>query len=75
MAQTLGQQLDEINDSLSAARKAISYKTGDKEVQRSYALLKEEKKEILSQIEVYGRNYIEGKNTTPKKAFANVIFN
>lgn len=64
MAQTLGQQLDEIQDSLSAARKAISYKRGDKELTRSYNLLLSEKKEVLSKIERHGRDYLEGQNTT-----------
>lgn len=74
MAQTLGQQLDEVQTALSAARQAISYKKGDNEVHRSYIQLQAEKKELLSKIETYGANYIEGQSTTPKKASANVSF-
>jgi len=68
VAQTLGQQLDEIETSLSAARKAISYKMGDKELTRSYALLKEEKTEILAKINRHGRDYVEGMNTVAKRS-------
>lgn len=67
LAQTLAQQLTEIQDSLSAARKAISYKQGDRELTRSYNLLLSEKKQILSQIAIHGSEYIEGQNVLPAR--------
>jgi len=74
VAQTLGQILDEIDVSLSAARKAISYKSADKEVHRSYSLILKEKNEILTKIATHGRNFIEGQTTIPRKAVSNVSF-
>lgn len=67
MAKTLGEQLDEIQDSLSAVRKAISYQHGDREVKRSYDDLLAEKEAILKKIERYGRDYVEGANTAPTR--------
>ena len=71
---TLGEQLAEVQSALSSARKAVTSKVGDKEIQRSYALLLQEQRELLKKIETYGTNYTEGLTTTPKKAFAGVSF-
>lgn len=67
MAKTLGEQLDEIETSLSAARSAMSYKDGGREVHRSYIQLRTEKEEILKKIERHGRDFIEGQNTEPTR--------
>jgi len=67
MVKTLGAQLDEIENSLSKAREAISYKSGDNEVNRSYIQLISEKKEILAKIARYGCDYIEGQNSAPAR--------
>ena len=71
---TLGEQLAEVQSALSSARKAVTSKVGDKEIQRSYALLLQEKRELLKKIDTYGANYTEGISNTPKKAFAGVSF-
>ena len=74
MAQTLGEQLIDIQTNLEAARKSTAYKMGDRELQRSYSLLLQEKESILNKIDTYGSNYIEGQSSTPKKAFSHVSF-
>jgi len=71
---TLGEQLSEIQTSLSAARTAITSKIGDKEVQRSYSMLLKEKNEILKKIDTHGADYTEGQNTIPKSAKAGIYF-
>ena len=71
---TLGEQLAEVQSALSAARRAVTSKIGDKEIQRSYALLLQEQRELLKKIDTFGANHTEGLSTTPKKAFAGVSF-
>lgn len=71
---TLGDQLAEVNTALSEARKAIIIKHGDKEVERSYKMLLQEKNDLIRKIEAYGANHIEGLSTTPKKAVFGVSF-
>lgn len=71
---TLGEQLAEVQSALSSARKAIVTKSGDKEVQRSYKMLLDEKKQLLKMIDTYGTNHTEGQSTTPKSAVYGVSF-
>ena len=71
---TLGEQLAEVQSALSSARKSIITKSGDKEVQRSYKMLIEEKKQLLKMIDTHGTNYVEGQSTTPKSAVYGVSF-
>ena len=71
---TLAEQLEEVNKALSSARKAIVTKHGDKQVERSYKMLLQEKNELLKRIEAYGADHIEGASTTPQKAVYGVSF-
>lgn len=75
MALTLGQRLDDIQVKIDRAENAQSYQHGDKQVNRGTLFrLYEREAELLKKIELHGRDYIEGQNTTSKKAFANVSF-
>ncbi len=75
MALTLGEQLDEVQLAISQALKAQSYQNGDKQISRAaLSRLEDREQRLQAEISVHGRNYIPGQNTTPKKAFANVIF-
>ncbi len=66
MAKTLGEQLDETQDAISKALTAQSYQTGDTEINRASLFRLEEREEkLIAKIERYGRNYIEGQNTSP----------
>jgi len=75
MAQTLGQRLADINTKIDKAENAQSYQNGDKQVSRGLLFrMYKERDSILSKIEQFGVNYIEGQTTSPKKAFAHVSF-
>ncbi len=71
---TLGEQLVEVNAALSEARKAIIIKHGDKQTERSYKMLLQEKKDLLKRIGSYGADFVEGTTSTPKKAVYGVSF-
>ncbi|MGB7402693.1 MAG: hypothetical protein WA916_08930 [Arcobacter sp.] len=66
MAQTLGEQYDQILADIRKAQNSQSYQNGDKQFTRGTLFrLYEERDRILDKINSYGRNYTEGQNTTP----------
>jgi FixJ family two-component response regulator len=66
VAQTLGEQLDAVQDAITKTLTAQSYQKGDNQISRA-ALSKLEAREekLLAKIQAYGRNYIEGQNSEP----------
>ncbi|MGJ0341652.1 hypothetical protein NG769_04245 [Aliarcobacter cryaerophilus] len=67
MAKTLGQQYDSILIKIDKAEESQSYQTGSGEqlVRGQLSTLYAERNRLLEKIERYGRNYIEGQNTSP----------
>lgn len=66
MAKTLGERLDSLETKIDNAENVQSYQTGDgsQVVKGTLFRLYEERDRLLEKIERYGRNYIEGQNTT-----------
>ena len=64
---TLGEQYDSILVKIDNAENVQSYQTssGEQVVKGTLFRLYEERDRILEKIERFGRNYIEGQNTTP----------
>jgi hypothetical protein len=67
MSKTLGEKFDSIETKIDNAENVQSYQTGDGSqiVKGTLFRLYEERDRLLEKIERYGRNYIEGQNTTP----------
>ena len=75
MAQTLGQQLDEVQASITKTLTSQSYQNGDKQNSRAALFRLENREEtLLAKIELYGRDYIPGQNTRPTSMQASVQF-
>lgn len=76
MSKTLGQQYDSILIQIEKAQESQSYQTGSGEqlVRGTLFRLYEERNRLLEKIERYGRNYIEGQNTSPVGDTAYVSF-
>lgn len=66
MANTLGERYDSILKKIDKAEEAQSYQTasGNEITRGTLFRLYEERDRILAKIEMYGRNYTEGQNTT-----------
>lgn len=67
MAKTLGEQYDSILIKIDNAENVQQYQTslGEQITKGTLFRLYEERDRLLEKIERYGRNYIEGQNTTP----------
>lgn len=67
MAKTLGERLDSLETKIDNAENVQSYQTSDgsQVVKGTLFRLYEERNSLLEKIERYGRNYVEGQNTTP----------
>lgn len=66
MSKTLGQQYDSILIKIDKAEESQSYQTGSEQLTRGQlSSLYAERNRLLEKIERYGRNYIEGQNTSP----------
>ena len=76
MSKTLGQQYDSILIKIDKAEESQSYQTGSGEqlVRGQLSTLYAERNRLLEKIERYGRNYIEGQNTSPVGDTAYVSF-
>lgn len=75
MAKTLGQQLDAVQAAITLAESGQEYKIADRELKRiPFSLLQKREETLITKINLYGRDYIEGQNTTPMKMTANVQF-
>ena len=76
MSKTLGQQYDSILIKIDKAEESQSYQTGSGEqlVRGQLSTLYAERNRLLEKIERYGRNYIEGQNTSPAGDTAYVSF-
>ena len=75
MAQTLSQRLDDINKKIDKAETSQSYGHGENKLTRGdLEQLYKERDRIETKIETHGSSFIPGQNTTPKKAFAHVVF-
>ncbi len=66
MAKTIGEQYDSILTKIDAAENVQQYQTssGESITKGTLFRLYEERDRLLEKIERYGRNYIEGQNTT-----------
>lgn len=67
MAKTIGEQYDSILIKIDNAENVQQYQTssGEQITKGTLFRLYEERDRLLEKIERYGRNYIEGQNTTP----------
>lgn len=75
MAQTLGQKLDAVQTAISAVETSQSYEMDGRKLTRAdLSILYKREDSLISKIEIYGRNYSPGQNTTPMKTRANVQF-
>lgn len=76
MSKTLGQQYDSILIKIDKAEESQSYQTesGLQLIRGTLFRLYEERDRLLEKIERYGRNYIEGQNTSPVGDTAYVSF-
>ena len=76
MSKTLGQQYDSILIKIDKAEESQSYQTGSGEqlVRGQLSTLYAERNRLLEKIERYGRNYIEGQNTSPAGDISYVSF-
>ena len=76
MSKTLGQQYDSILIKIDKAEESQSYQTGSGEqlTRGQLSSLYAERNRLLEKIERYGRNYIEGQNTSPVGDTAYVSF-
>lgn len=75
MAKTLGERLDELQESIETTQKSQAYQTGDNQLTRaSLSSLYLQEERLLSKIAIYGRNYIEGSNTEPMGKVSFVSF-
>lgn len=66
MSKTLGEKYDSIETKIDAAENVQQYQTssGEQITKGTLFRLYEERDRLLEKIERYGRNYIEGQNTT-----------
>ncbi len=75
MAQTLGEQLDEVQEAISRALKGQSVEIGDRRVEMPNLLrLQNLRKELLVEIAKYGRDYVPGASTKPLPRKARIVF-
>ena len=75
MAQTLGEQLTEVQNAISKTLQSISYQQGDKQLERErLSSLEKREEKLIQKINQYGSSYIEGQNTKTKKAVYGVSF-
>ena len=67
MTKTIGEQYDSILIKIDNAENAQSYQTssGEQLTKGNLSVLYKERDRLLDKIERYGRNYIDGQNTTP----------
>lgn len=67
MAKTLGEKFDSIETKIDNAENVQQYQTssGEQITKGTLFRLYEERDRLLEKIERYGRNHIEGQNTTP----------
>ena len=67
MPKTIGELYDSILVKIEKAEESQSYQTGSGEqlVRGQLSTLYAERNRLLEKIERYGRNYIEGQNTSP----------
>lgn len=66
MAKTIGEQYDSILIKIDNAENVQSYQTssGEQMTKANLSVLYKERDRLLDKIERYGRNYIDGQNTT-----------
>lgn len=75
MAQTLGQQLEALQTAISAVETSQSYEIDGRKLTRAdLATLYKREDALISKIDIFGRNYIPGQNTSPMKMRAHVRF-
>lgn len=76
MSKTLGEKYDSIETKIDAAENVQQYQTssGEQITKGTLFRLYEERDRLLEKIERYGRNYIEGQNTTPMGDISLVSF-
>ena len=73
--ETLGEQLEFVQKQLKKALMASSRDISNRKVTQNVEELRAEKKYLIEEIAKYGRDYIPGSNTKPKKVSrkANIV--
>lgn len=75
MAKTLGQQLDDVQTAIELALQGQEYKIADRELKRTpFSLLQKREDDLIAKIEMHGRNFIPGQNTTAMRMNVPVTF-
>jgi len=75
LAKTYGQQLDAVQTAIEAVETSQSYEfEGRKLTRADLQTLYSREDSLISKIEIHGRNYTPGQNTSPLKMRANVQF-
>lgn len=75
LAKTYGQQLDAVQTAIEAVETSQSYELDGRKLTRAdLSTLYRREDDLISKIEIHGRNYIPGQNTSPMKMRAHVQF-
>lgn len=75
MAKTYGQQLDAVQAAIEAVESSQSYELDGRKLTRAdLSTLYKREDSLIAKIEIHGRNYAPGQNTTPMKTRAHVQF-
>ncbi|WP_201353827.1 hypothetical protein [Hydrogenimonas urashimensis] len=75
LAQTLGEQLDEVQAAITASLKGHRMEIGDKSIEHvSLSKLQEREAYLIDKIAKYGRDHIPGSSTGPLPRKARIVF-
>ena len=75
MGKTLGQQLDEVQEAIAKALQGQNVSADGKSVEMPHLkALREDEKELIAQIQIYGRDYIPGQNSKPLPRRKKLVF-
>lgn len=75
MALTFGQQLDAVQTAIASVQSSQSYEfEGRKLTRADLSTLYKREDDLISKIEIYGRDYTPGQNSKPMRRSVNVRF-
>jgi len=75
LAKTYGEQLDAVQTAITAVETSQSYEMDGRKLTRAdLETLYRREESLISKIEIHGRNYCPGQNTSPMKTRAHVQF-
>lgn len=75
MAKTYGEQLDAVQTAITAVETSQSYEMDGRKLTRAdLETLYRREDSLISKIEIHGRDYTPGQNTSPLKMRAHVQF-